>query len=44
MNILQPVSQTDFQQNKDWNMSAQDLINWGELSPRPISNKTRIET
>ena len=37
-------SQTDFQQNKDWNVLR--LRNTLEIkaSPRPISNKTRIET
>ena len=37
-------SQTDFQQNKDWNMMLFKLALLNLMTPRPISNKTRIET
>ena len=37
-------SQTDFQQNKDWNVSKINAIQNIKHTPRPISNKTRIET
>ena len=42
--FVKVFSQTDFQQNKDWNCSPDGLINETGLTPRPISNKTRIET
>ena len=38
------ISQTDFQQNKDWNIGWVCIRRWPNPSPRPISNKTRIET
>ena len=38
------ISQTDFQQNKDWNPFLLCCVSFPQWTPRPISNKTRIET
>ena len=41
---INTISQTDFQQNKDWNFIVKIVRSRWMKTPRPISNKTRIET